>query len=523
MKRKVSQSAFMDHSTRNKNSMRDDESQETNPSPQRHDCTLTVIQSLTTPCLFPPSLDELHDALTVPWNVRVPISSTDYIMRQSWASQKHTTMFHDMFDWEPTDEACTASSLGRYLGFGTSTYFSFPWHDVGNCLKRLLFNEVACRNRGEYFILSSQGLDLFLATGPDFPESWLNEVIIPHVEGNDSVLDSQYYYLLRCRQDKATNKLMFGYHRHAANSQDDSNAFSTFHVIHEISFRNDNWRLQACIVIKNLTRIIRCLKDYAVPLIWKKSTKLRLVTIKGQDGVPKTLIQKSYGSDHICSVFNATVGNMIVMYRALDKANVPHTDRLVSVEYNKGRTICKLAPVGRAYPPMNMEELLDAMICVSEALVVMHAVGIMHRDIRWANIFHAIHQVSPLNDHKVYFTREWVLFDFEFAATAPQPAFVAHTLTPGNHAPEMVDTDTEKHLRSHGTEVDIWGLGYLMQSAHVDLPISHKSDLEQLQRDCLQPNPTSRPTAIECLERLRSFKARTRSRESDLKTERVTS
>mmetsp|Transcript_18568 Transcript_18568/g.35301 ORF Transcript_18568/g.35301 Transcript_18568/m.35301 type:complete len:517 (+) Transcript_18568:136-1686(+) len=514
MKRAASQSA----STDDDNMMHNEDETTTEDLPQRHDCALTVIRSLTEPCLFPPTLDELHDALTVPWNIRVPISSTDHATRQNWSSQKQTTLFHRMFDWEPSDETSTAS-IGQYFSFGTSFLLS-PWQDVGKSLKQLLMNEVACRNKGEYFILSSQGLDLFIATGPNFPESWFSEVVIPHVEG-DRVLDS-HYYLLRCHQDKAANKLVLGYHCHAANPQDDSHTFPTFHIVHEILLRDEDWRLQACVVVTNLARILHCLKDYAVPLIWKNSTKLRLVTSEGQDGVPEIYrIQKSYVSDRICPVFHATVGNMIDMYGALEKAKIPHTDRLVSVEHDRDRTICKFAPVGRTYPPMNIEELLDALICVSETLIAMHSLGIMHRDIRWANIFHAIQGGSSQND-PVYFTREWVLFDFEFAAMAPQSAFAAHTLTPGNHAPEMVDTDSETHSESHGTAVDIWGLGYLMQHAFVDVPVSHKSDLEQLQSDCLETNPTLRPKATECLERLLSLQARPRSKEVHFEHMKIT-
>ena len=492
----------------------DDATRDPPPPPPRrrqHAATLSVIRTLTEPCTFPPTLSQLHDALTVPWKLRVTISPSDDVM------------CHATFDGEPPATGTTAcAGMGRYFNFGTSSV-SAPWQDVGKCLQQLLMNQVACRHKGEYLILSSQGLELFLATGPNFPESWFSEVVLPHVH-NDRVLHSSYY-LLRCRHDKRTNKLVFGYHCHAAHPQDDSHTlFPTFHAVHAISLRDANWRLEAMVVATNLARILGCLKDYAVPLIWKNASKLRLIETSDEtsDDVKKKLIQKSYVSDHICHVFNATVGNMIDMYRALEKAKVPHTDRLVSVARNdKDHTICKFAPVGRAYLPMNFEELLDALLCVAEALVAMHAVGIMHRDIRWANVFHAMEDGSQ-RDEPIHFTREWILFDFEFAAMAPQPAFQSHTLTPGNHAPEMVDTGGETPIELHGTAVDIWGLGYLMEHASVDVPESHMYDLEQLQKDCLQHNPTLRPPATKCLERLRSLQARPRSKEFDLKPMKLT-
>jgi len=308
--------------------------------------------------------------------------------------------------------------------------------------------------------------------------------------------------------------------------------FKIFHKLHVISMLEDDWRLNTCVILKNIARIINCLKDYAVPLIWTDSPKLSLVrnrsTINAHESV--YCIQKVYDSEQICSVTNSTVTNMIQIYQAIEKAKVPHTDRLVSVvtqENVNGKTrICKFAPIGRAYLPLNLEELLDALVCVCEALVVMHAIGIMHRDIRWANVFHAFLSdnkatttttatTSGVSDQET-FSREWFLFDFEFAAIAPQPAFAAHTLTPGNHAPEMVNKDDEIHSEHHDMAVDIWGLGYMIEHAEVDIPVSHFADLQKLQIATLQDDPNCRPSALHCLEVLRALQLRPTSTEKDV-------
>jgi serine/threonine protein kinase len=215
------------------------------------------------------------------------------------------------------------------------------------------------------------------------------------------------------------------------------------------------------------------------------------------------MVQKRYETNLICPRLKATVSNMIQIYQTI--SNVPHVDRLVSVSlstdslHKTEATICTFEPVGRAYLPINWTELLDALVCIAEALVGLHALHIMHRDIRWANVLHVVQDGQ--------FTREWALFDFEFACVAPQPALEIGTLTPANHAPEMVNTVQVSHTEMHDTAVDIWGLGYLMEHAFVDCPREHKTAFAQLQKQCLQVNPRQRPQAYECLEQLRALQS----------------
>jgi Protein kinase domain len=392
-----------------------------------------------------------------------------------------------MFDWKPKEGTSTAS-LHPYFSFGnpTSPFFR-PWEDVGKCLKELLLHQFGSQQSLDSITLVSHETHIFIATAHNYSESKIARLLI-NVPG---------YYLLRCHHDAAKKNLVFGYHL--------QENYNLFHKIVELSLNDDNWRLDACIVLKNLARILLCLKHYTVPLIWSRSTKLSLDLYHGE-----ACVRKVYPRNNICDIFNATVTNMIDVYNILEKADVPHTDRLVSVEeVDDGETkICNFAPIGRSYLPENLDEMLDALICVAEALVALHALKIMHRDIRWANVFHVHNGKS--------FTKEWILFDFEFAAVAPQRAFGAHTLTPGNHAPEMVDTEQCHHTESHDTAVDIWGLGFLILHANVDIPASHLLDLQQLRADCLHWVPGSRPSAKACLEILRELKARPCSPEKEI-------
>lgn len=499
-------------------------------TPSSPHCTLAVVRALTKPLIDPPqaSTASLREALLLPWEVRIPVDPDDDTTRSHWQHQPHTTLSDTMFDWQPPPGTFTAS-LHPYFSFGSpgSPFFE-PDKDVGNCLKQLLLHRIASHQTYNSIVLSCHDADVFVATSAAFEDSDLERIRSAVV----SRVHAEEYYLLRCHYNKDHQKLIFGHH----SAPDDACQFRTFHELVEISLSDDNWRLTTCIVLKNLARILHCLQDFAVPLVWSSSRKLQLIRTNpaqqrsyAHDTHDKNqyAIQKIYETKHICNITqNATVANMISIYQALKDNNVPHTDRLLSVEEHNGERYCQFGPVGRSYLPQNVTELMEALVCVCEALVAMHAVGIMHRDIRWANVFHAF-PTDDMSEHEnpeneLDRSHEWVLFDFEFAAFAPQPAFAAHTLTPGNHAPCMVlhdelDGDMEysqKHPE-HGLAVDIWGVGLLLQSAAVDIPVSHAVDLSNLQAQCLNANPADRPSAVKCLAWLRNLQQRPVSTEKE--------
>jgi hypothetical protein len=197
---------------------------------------------------------------------------------------------------------------------------------------------------GHHITLTSHDVDLFIASGSNFDDSE-NEISKFNI--------SSRYYLLRCHHDSKQQQLQFGYH--LSNN-------TMFHVLEIVSLKDENWRLTTCVILKNLARIVSCLKDYAIPLS-VRTEKLSLVQVTNKAGTTTTTttttrIQKVYSTDYICNMFNATVTNMITIYDTIQQHNIPHTDQLVSVaddikESNnqQHRRICQFEPVGRSYLP----------------------------------------------------------------------------------------------------------------------------------------------------------------------------
>ncbi|GMF12321.1 unnamed protein product [Phytophthora lilii] len=133
----------------------------------------------------------------------------------------------------------------------------------------------------------------------------------------------------------------------------------------------------------------------------------------------------------------------------------------------------KLAPIGLLAPPENGQQLLMALRDTLKALVALHAIKLMHRDLRWENVL----KYSTEGD-------KWFLIDFDEGTSSPA-AKVTH-LKAESHAPEILSSS------SHTVKVDIWSVGYLlMTSPFQDLT----PELERIKSQCLQKDPSSRPTA----------------------------
>ncbi|KAL0592614.1 hypothetical protein ABG067_000178 [Albugo candida] len=90
--------------------------------------------------------------------------------------------------------------------------------------------------------------------------------------------------------------------------------------------------------------------------------------------------------DHLLKKLNqdpCDFESVMAIYDAIGRNQIQCT---VRCDYDRYARKFKLHPVGFTKLPRNDLELIPALICVARALVGLHALGYVHRDIRWPNI-----------------------------------------------------------------------------------------------------------------------------------------
>ncbi|XP_041002579.1 uncharacterized protein LOC121248243 [Juglans microcarpa x Juglans regia] len=140
-------------------------------------------------------------------------------------------------------------------------------------------------------------------------------------------------------------------------------------------------------------------------------------------------------------------------------------------------------PRGCKFKPANCDQLVEALKYVTKALVALHDLSFMHRDLGWD-------KVMRRNDRE----NEWFVCGFDEAVGAPQiyPHGVAVEAARVRNAPEM-------GRGLHGVKVDVWGVGYLIKTCGLT---GVPKMLRELQNRCLDQNPEQRPTAADCYHHL---------------------
>ncbi|XP_028768569.1 uncharacterized protein LOC114726172 [Neltuma alba] len=141
-------------------------------------------------------------------------------------------------------------------------------------------------------------------------------------------------------------------------------------------------------------------------------------------------------------------------------------------------------PRGCKMKPENCEQLVEALKYVTKALVALHDLSFMHRDLGWDKVMRRCDREN-----------EWFVCGFDEAVGAPQlyPYMVAGgEAARGRHAPEM-------GRGLHTVKVDVWGVGYLIKTSGLS---GVPKMLRELQNRCMEQNAEQRPTAADCYHHL---------------------
>ncbi|KAI4347471.1 hypothetical protein L6164_008283 [Bauhinia variegata] len=161
---------------------------------------------------------------------------------------------------------------------------------------------------------------------------------------------------------------------------------------------------------------------------------------------------------------------------------IPHAEFIFRSSEKELALVFK--PRGSKIKPSNWEQLVEALKYVTKALVALHDLSFMHRDLGWDKVLRRSDREN-----------EWFVCGFDEAVGAPQlypHSTAAGEVARGRHAPEM-----ERGL--HGVKVDLWGVGYLIKTCGLSgLP----KMLRELQNRCMDQNPEQRPTAADCYHHL---------------------
>lgn len=106
--------------------------------------------------------------------------------------------------------------------------------------------------------------------------------------------------------------------------------------------------------------------------MYKKMTRDNGTVTLYEDYFLKKLSHDLYDSEAVMAI-----------YEAIGRKQIQCA---VRCHYDRQKRTLKLRPVGFTKLPSNDSELIVALICVARALVGLHALGYVHRDVCWPNI-----------------------------------------------------------------------------------------------------------------------------------------
>ena len=114
-------------------------------------------------------------------------------------------------------------------------------------------------------------------------------------------------------------------------------------------------------------------------------------------------------------------------------------------------------PYGQLLMLNTAKEVLLCVGAVARTLAQLHAVGVVHNDIRWDNIVQ--YQADEVEADDVEEVK-YIIIDFDDAFTLTEGS----DLCPALDHLSIEDHSEQSRLEAHGCEVDVWSLGHLLLS-----------------------------------------------------------
>jgi hypothetical protein len=208
----------------------------------------------------------------------------------------------------------------------------------------------------------------------------------------------------------------------------------------QLDLRNLSRRFEAVLITLNILKIISSysslLPDSSMPMYLEIPRNNGSVTMY-EDYILKKLNYEPYDSEAVDDI-----------YRHIEQGHIRFSVRRVRKSSNGLKY--KLKPVGFSKKPLDRNGFICALQCIATALGDMHALGFVHRDIRWENIVCTS-------------ASSYILIDFENAGRA------------GDDLPEellesrILDPSITLGAQEYSTSSDMFQFGKLIDSDDQDL------------------------------------------------------
>ncbi|KAG7382886.1 hypothetical protein PHYPSEUDO_004285 [Phytophthora pseudosyringae] len=180
-----------------------------------------------------------------------------------------------------------------------------------------------------------------------------------------------------------------------------------------------NSRLSFFLALLNLSTLFRPVVNLIQPLDVPEYG-----TIERGNGVQITFAEDCVVKTYPSSMPSDTIiRNLKNLHRQMKRHAVPNIVALRNTNMKKKHV--KLAPIGQLSPPKTVSELLAALRDILQALVKLHSINLMHRDLRWENVL----KYQGEGD-------KWFIIDFDDGAASP--AAKTDHLKAKSQAPEIL-------------------------------------------------------------------------------------